>query len=260
MTRTHALRLADVGSTPIRSVGQIEEAVTVLVEVARQLQEAVAGFQQHARTSVAAPIAEEVLTHLDGAWEGAREIASAGVAFLLAFYERYDRDIRAAYAGQPAGGQPEVTRSGAVQANSRLHDGGMTQSTATPDLVAAITENGGFTYDPTAGALVVVGQADGYAIAVPGTEHVVGDATITRDGFAAAVADLLVGYAPEIAQGAMLGGWFSDDRGVYLVELSGIHHVERAEAIRLGTERHQEGILDLATGEYIETGGTGDAE
>jgi hypothetical protein len=258
MTQAHALRLADIGSTPLRSVTQIEEAANVLVEVARQLQEAVAGFQQHVRESDEAPVDEAVLARLDGAWEGAREVASAGVAFLLAFYERYAPDIRAAQAGPPAGGQPGVTRSGADDANSRSHDGGMTQSATTPDLIAAITDNGGFTYDPAAGELVVVGQADGFAIAVPGTEHVVGDATVTRESFAGAVADLLVGYAPEIAGGAVLGGWYSEERGVYLVELSEIHHVERAEAVRVGTERHQEGILDLATGEYIETGGTGD--
>ena len=52
----------------------------------------------------------------------------------------------------------------------------------------------------------------------------------------------------------------SDLKLQYLVELSEIHRVPREQAVRLGTERHQEGILDLATGEYIETGGTGDAE
>jgi len=256
---TQVVRLADVGSAPIRSVAQIEEAATVLVEVARQMQEAIAGFQRHALASTAAPVGEALLAGLDAARDGAREIALAALAFLAAFHEWYDPDIRAALAARPGGGHTEVTRTEADEATSGWHDGDMTQSTA-PDLVAAITENGGFTYDPAAGALVTIGSTTGYAIAVPGTEHVVGDATVTREGFAAAVADLLVGYATEIGNGAMLGGWFSGDRGQYLVELSEIHRVPREQAVRLGTARHQEGILDLATGEYIETGGTGDAE
>jgi hypothetical protein len=258
MTRSQTVALADVGSAPIRSVSQIDAAVAALIDIAGQLHEAVAGFQRHARTSPVAPVAATVLAHLDGARDGAQEIARAGAAFLVAFHDRYDPDIRAARAKQPAGGHSDVTRSEADDANSRLHDEAMTSSATTPDLVAAITDNGGFTYDPAAGALVIVGEADGYAIAVPGTEHVVGDATVTRESFADAVADLLVSYADEIAAGAVLGGWFSEDRSVYLVELSEIHRVDRADAIRVGTERHQEGILDLATGEYIETGGTGD--
>ena len=132
-------------------------------------------------------------------------------------------------------------------------------TTATPDLITTIERDGGFTYDPTTGELVVVGRASGYAIAVPGTEHVVGGATATRETFAEAVAHILLTYADEITDGAVLGGWYSEDREQYLVELSEIWDVDRADAILLGTARRQEGILDLATGEYIPTGGRGDA-
>lgn len=135
----------------------------------------------------------------------------------------------------------------------------MTATIATPDLIQTITDNGGFTYDPTANALIEVGSTTGYAIAVPGTEHVVGTADVTREAFIAAVADLITTYADKFAAGAVLGGWFSEDRGVYLVELSMIFRVSREFAVEIGQILNQEAIFDLATGETIPTGGHGDA-
>src|SRR3954451_3529774 len=37
-----------------------------------------------------------------------------------------------------------------------------------------ITTDGGFTFDPTRGTLIEIGSTAAYAIAVPGTEHVIG--------------------------------------------------------------------------------------
>jgi len=62
-----------------------------------------------------------------------------------------------------------------------------------------------------------------------------------------------------LGAGGCVGGWYSPDRDVYLLEISEIHHVDRDTAVRLGARRNQEAILDLATGEFIPTGGTGDA-
>lgn len=135
----------------------------------------------------------------------------------------------------------------------------MAATTATRDLIQAITDNGGFTYDPTTGTLVEIGSTDAYAIARPGTERVVGDAAVTREAFVVTVADILNEHADEIAQGAVLGGWFSEDRGQYLVELTDLVRVPREIALTIGEARHQEGILHLGTGEYIPTGGHGDA-
>jgi len=133
-------------------------------------------------------------------------------------------------------------------------------TTTTVDLLATIAANGGFTYNPTAGALVEVGSTTGYAIAVPGTEHIVGGADITREAFIAAVAELVTEHADQFAAGAVLGGWYSEDRAVYMVELTMIFHVDRTFAIEIGRITNQEAIFDLATGETIETGGSGDAQ
>lgn len=131
--------------------------------------------------------------------------------------------------------------------------------TTSIDLVQAIETDGGFTFDPTTNALLAVGEATGYAIAIPGTEHVVGTTDITREAFAAAVADLVTDNAELFDLGAVLGGWYSPERGVYLVELSMIFRVDRAAAVKIGEWAHQEAIFDLATGETIPTGGHGDA-
>ena len=128
----------------------------------------------------------------------------------------------------------------------------------TTDLITTITQDGGFTFDATTGTLVTVGTRTGYAVAVPGTEHVVGDATITREAFADAVADVATQYADRIARGAVIGGWYSEDRGVYVVELTDILTWDRRTAELIGRIRNQEAIFDLATGEVIPTGGTGD--
>jgi hypothetical protein len=121
-------------------------------------------------------------------------------------------------------------------------------------LLDKITADGGFTYDPGTDSFVSVGEATGYVIAIPGTEMLLGSAGMTRDQFAARfaalVSDAVTGH------GVYVGGWLSPDRG-YLIELSEVHNVDRATAIAIGVARNQEAIMDLATGEFIDTGGTG---
>src|SRR4051812_6967806 len=128
----------------------------------------------------------------------------------------------------------------------------------TTDLISEIKINGGFTFAPLDDRLIIVGEASGYAIAVPGTEHVIGTGSISREAFAAAVADVVCRYADMIADGVMIGGWYSADRDQYLIELTRIYHVSRAEAISLGEITNQEAIFDLASGEEIPTGGARD--
>lgn len=129
----------------------------------------------------------------------------------------------------------------------------------TTTLIDTIEANGGFTYDAATDTVLQVGQATGWAIAVPGTERVVGTTGISRDAFAAAFAEIVSAYGDQLAQGRVIGGWYSPERGQYIVELTDLLQIDRDAAIALGTERRQEGIFDLATGEYVETGGHGDA-
>lgn len=129
----------------------------------------------------------------------------------------------------------------------------------TTNLIAAIEINGGFTYDLRTDTLVTIGEATGYAIAVPGTERIIGAGSVSRETFADRFVDVVREFADIIDNGAYVGGWYSDDRDAYMIEISEIHNVDRDTAVRVGEARNQEAILDLATGEFIATGGTGDA-
>jgi len=129
------------------------------------------------------------------------------------------------------------------------------------DLLEAISTNGGFTYDPTTDHLYDGSTPQhGFAIAVPGTEYVLGDASLTREGFAEAFATVVLNNEYYIASGCVVGGWYSTERGVYMVEITDIFDIDREDAVRIGRLRNQEAIYDLATGEEIPTGGTGDAQ
>jgi hypothetical protein len=112
-----------------------------------------------------------------------------------------------------------------------------------PVVARALTETGGFTYDPQSGALVT--DCDGYSVAVPGTEVIVGDASATHGELAERIADvIMVGRMVDYRYGPLLvGGWWSPSRSVYMVELSEIV-ADRDEAIALGKRRHQEAIYD----------------
>jgi hypothetical protein len=93
-------QLGDIGSTPVRTVSQIEEVANTLEAIALQLQEAVEGFQHNARTSEEAPIDEGVLRQLNLAKEGAEMVARGAVRFLGSFHDYYDEDIKEAQARQ----------------------------------------------------------------------------------------------------------------------------------------------------------------
>jgi hypothetical protein len=122
-------------------------------------------------------------------------------------------------------------------------------------LLDVIFTDGGFTYDVRSDSLLRVGEATGFMIAIPGTESLLGPVNLTRGQFADRFA-ALVASAP-IGEDTYVGGWLSPERG-YMIELSELHHCDRYDAVALGVERNQESILDLATGEFIATGGMGD--
>jgi hypothetical protein len=124
-------------------------------------------------------------------------------------------------------------------------------------LIQSIHDTGGFTYDPRTGGLVKVGTVKGVAVAVPHTEQIVGmGAQVNREEFIGGVADVIQKHGEAMANGAFLGGWFSEERGAYMVELTELIP-DRTKAIALGKARNQEGVFDLGTGDYIDTGGTG---
>ncbi len=124
-------------------------------------------------------------------------------------------------------------------------------------LIQSIHDTGGFTYDPRTGGLVKVGTVKGVAVAVPHTEQIVGlGAQVNREEFIGGVADVIQKHGEAMANGAFLGGWFSEERGAYMVELTELIP-DRAKAIALGKARNQEGVFDLSNGDYIDTGGTG---
>jgi hypothetical protein len=124
-------------------------------------------------------------------------------------------------------------------------------------LLHALKSDGGFTYNPKKGHLVKVGSVDGVAVARPGTEQIVGRGDVSREDFANAVADVIEKHGDHFSKGAMLGGWYSEDRDVYMVEITDVFP-DRASAVKAGRERNQEGVFDLKTGDFIDTGGTGD--
>jgi len=136
-------------------------------------------------------------------------------------------------------------------------------NTATlPNLLDTLKTEGGFTYLPETNDFA---PPAGFAIAVPGTERIIGNNLVTREAFAVAFADVaedLLKYAKEYTRPGVvqraIGGWYSEDRGVYMVELAEIWHVDRELAIDFGKARDQEAIYDLSTGEEIKTGGRGD--
>ena len=132
------------------------------------------------------------------------------------------------------------------------------------DLMKSIKENGGFTYDPRTGGLLVPGKDKGIAVAVPGTEQIVGSGDkVSAHAFATGVQKVIKAHSKEIANGAKLGGWYSEDRKAYMVELTdllpGDTKEQRDAAIAEGTKRNQEGIFDIGGNEFISTGDTGDA-
>lgn len=124
-------------------------------------------------------------------------------------------------------------------------------------MLDALKNDGGFTYDPKKATLVKVGTVNGVAVARPGTERIVGRGDVGREAFASAVADVIEAHGDKLGKGAMLGGWYSPERDAYMVEITDVFP-DRASAVKAGRARNQEGVFDLKTGDYIDTGGSGD--
>lgn len=124
-------------------------------------------------------------------------------------------------------------------------------TTLTTRLADAIRDNGGFTYSPTEDRILTVGTDRGFAIAVPGTEYVIGD-RLTADVFTDAVnAAFLTAQANGWdSEDIHVGGWHSQERG-YMVELTTVLRVDRSSAITIGILRDQDAIFCLDTGEEI---------
>lgn len=160
--------------------------------------------------------------------------------------DAYARDVLAKRAGKK---HPSLAMSTAT----------LTRTNPRPprNLLDALKADGGFTYDPKKGTLVKVGSVDGVAVARPGTERIVGKGDVSREDFANAVADVVDAHGEEFSKGAMLGGWYSEDRDAYMVEVTDVFP-DRASAVKAGRERNQEGVFDLKTGDFIGTGGAGD--
>lgn len=116
-------------------------------------------------------------------------------------------------------------------------------------------QQGGFTYSPATGQLLKIGSSTGYAVAIPGTQHVVGTTTVSPEAFADAVADLVERHPKRIDRGAVVCARHSQQRGVYIAELTDILPWSRRVATLMGWMRNQEAIVDLATGETIPTVG-----
>lgn len=165
------------------------------------------------------------------------------------------RDYHGRFTFSIGPGQTGGTVKGA-KAQGGKGGGGLTEAGA-KDLIKSIHESGGFTFDPRKGGLVRVGDVKGYAVAVPHTEHIVGQgARVSRAEFVKGVTGVIQKYGPQLAKGHFLGGWYSPERKAYMVELTQVVKGRNA-AVKLGQARNQEGIFDLGTGEYIPTGGTG---
>lgn len=117
-------------------------------------------------------------------------------------------------------------------------------------LLDALRTDGGFTFDPSSGRLVNVGERIGWAIARPGTERIIG-VTLDPAAFAGELAVLLDAYAAELADGALIGGWHSPQRDVYMVELTDVYVVGEGQAVLLGALRGQESVFNLGTGAVV---------
>jgi hypothetical protein len=133
-------------------------------------------------------------------------------------------------------------------------------------LFNAIEKNGGFTYDPATGGLLETGKSAGYAVAIPGTEEVVGEEKVNADDikrqdFIDGLKKVIEDHRGQLGNGLVLGGWYSPERNQYMVELSQVLPADdRQGALEIGADRNQESVFDLATGENIIVGGTGDGE
>lgn len=124
-----------------------------------------------------------------------------------------------------------------IEVGSRL-------ATVLGELAEALIRDNGFSFDPAAGELVAVGDRTGWAVARAGSERLVDPRDL--DGFADAVA---IVTAEAERSGALVGGWHSRERNAYMVEVTDVHHVDRATALVIGMTADQETVMNLRTGE-----------
>lgn len=117
---------------------------------------------------------------------------------------------------------------------------------------------GGFTYDPA----IADYPTQGIAVGRPGYSEI-----MTADAFFSdpdRARQFIRGFVekmrndPDTAD-SVVGGWYDRDNDEIVLDRVDIIE-DREEAIRLGRERNEQGVFDLATGEYIDTGGTGGRE
>ncbi len=114
------------------------------------------------------------------------------------------------------------------------------------ELLDALTRHGGFTYDPHTGHMLNAGDREGWVISRAGTER-----HVTRDDFESTLSRVLADWGEELAGGALLGGWYSPERDVFMVELSDVFDVDRVTALVIAAERDQEAAYNLATGDTV---------
>jgi|SRR5215471_253358 len=115
---------------------------------------------------------------------------------------------------------------------------------------------GGFTMSTTG-----TSPTDGYIVAHQGDSVIVPSSVVNDpEKFSAIVTQAIhdfgsKGYLDQ--PGAHIGGWLDHEHGEFV--LDPVEHVQdRNEAIKLGVQRNQQAIYDVAAGEEISTGGTGD--
>lgn len=126
----------------------------------------------------------------------------------------------------------------------------------TTDLPGTVEREGGFTFNPRTKNLVKVGEQAGFAIAVPHTEVTLGQ-NLNHVELLSAIEKVTTKNRVALSQeDHYIGGWTSPERG-FMAELSQISVIPKNRAVAVGTARNQEGILNMKTGEFLDTGGTG---
>lgn len=119
---------------------------------------------------------------------------------------------------------------------------------ALPDthaLLAALRDDGGFTFDPYTGRMI--GRVRGWAIGIPGTEVALSD-PLSGGELRERVGELLA-LAGDLAQRAYVGGWRGPSGPI--VELSTIERVSRVRALAIGRVRSQLAVRDMTIGRDV---------
>jgi hypothetical protein len=124
---------------------------------------------------------------------------------------------------------------------------------------SASAEDWGFTWHPRTGE----SPSDGYMVSVQGHSHHVeipGGRTSENEAKVHQALDAYVNDKADLFasnEKLHVGGWHDKDHNSFTLDPSE-QIADRDEAIRLGRERNQQAIWDVANQEEIDTGGTGD--